>query len=172
MSATPPVGFARLVAGAVAGAVLGGALGYLDLLFLARLIDFGRPKNFIGPTGEFVGHLLVGLNLCCGVPAGVATMILLPRRGSWLARAFPAAVAGGYLGALLGFIDVALLGQHLNLLDSDLVALWRENRSLLVILNAAVAALASTLAAALGPWRKSRKSQGLSSCVEATSSPE
>jgi hypothetical protein len=146
MSGAPRVGCARLVAGALAGVVLGGALGYGDLLFLGRRIDFERPKNFSGPTGVFVGHLLVGVNACCGLPAGAAAVVLLPRRGRLWARVLPGAVVGGYLGALLGFIDVAFLGPYFNLLDSDLVAVWREDRSLLVILNAAGAAAAGVLA--------------------------
>ena len=66
MNAAGPVAFGRLAAAALAGALLGGALGYVDLLFLARFIDFERAKNFEGLPGEIVGGLIVGLNACCG----------------------------------------------------------------------------------------------------------
>jgi hypothetical protein len=158
MSATWPLNWVKLSIGALAGAVIGGALGYSDLLFLAHLIDFERPRNFCGPPGDFVGYYLVGLNACCGVPAGVAAAIFLPCRGSLLARAVPGAVVGGYLGALLGTLDVVFLPQFLNLLNSDVMAAWRENRSVLVILNAAGATVASTLA---GIWGSGRNRAGL-----------
>jgi hypothetical protein len=60
----------------------------------------------------------------------------------------PAAVAGGIIGTLAGFTDIALLSLRLNLLDSDNAAAWRENRSWVVLLNAGCFAVLGALAAA------------------------
>jgi hypothetical protein len=102
-------------------------------------------------TGDFVGSHLVELNIWCGVPVGVA-IFLLSRGGPLLARALRAAVVGGYLGALVGSIDVAFLSDCFQPLNSDLVGAWRDNRSLLVIMNAAGTAMAGALASFRGLW--------------------
>ncbi len=133
-----------LAAGALAGAGLGAALACMDLLFLTRLFDFDHPSTFLTTTGEFVGQLLTGVNVCCCIAGGVAAA-MSAKHGPILTRLLRSAVVGGYLGALVGCVDVALFAYYLNLLNSDLVAQWRENRSMLVILNAAAAALASVL---------------------------
>jgi hypothetical protein len=63
-------------------------------------------------------------------------------------------VTGGFLGALAGFIDVFLLGDCLNLRDSDNVAAWRENRSWVVIVNAAAVALVGAVLAGASRARR------------------
>jgi hypothetical protein len=144
MSTRFAIGSGRLAAGALTGLVCGSALGVMNWWFLSCRIDFSRPKNFSDLPGEYVGCLLIGLNLCCGLVAGVA-VVAFPNRDSLLERVLPSGVIGGYLGALIGLLDVAVLARFLNLLDSDLVGVWRENRSLLVILNAAATAGLSVL---------------------------
>ena len=125
----------------MAGAAYGTALGWADLIYLRRIVDFQQPRNFSDLPGEFVGYLLIGMNSGCGIVTGLIAVFVIPRSGSPLARVVPGSVLGGYLGALIGVLDLLVFASYLNLLDSDLVAAWRENRALLLILNAAATAV-------------------------------
>jgi hypothetical protein len=135
--------------GALAGLLLGGALGYGDLVFLAQFINFHVHSGGGGIADLAESYIALGVNAVCGFGAGVlaALFLLRPRssaarNGGWSIRnAVPGAVVGGALGALIGFVDVFLLSQYLYLSDSDNAAAWRENRSLLVILNASCGAV-------------------------------
>jgi hypothetical protein len=130
-----------LVVGALAGAAYGTALGWADLIYLGRIVDFQQPRNFRDLPSEFVGYLLIGMNSGCGLVTGLIAAFLMPRSGSLLARVLPGSVLGGYLGAMIGVLDLLIFALYLNLLDSDLLAAWRENRALLLILNAAATAV-------------------------------
>jgi len=136
--------------GAVFGGIVGALLAMMDLQFLGRLFDLDNARTFPTSTTGLISWQLIGLNVCCCVPIGVLMAALVPSHGAILARVVRGAVLGGYLGAAIGLIDVVMLASYLNLLNSELVAVWREHRSVLVILNSAGFAVAGALAYAAG----------------------
>jgi hypothetical protein len=71
-----------------------------------------------------------------------------------VAEALPGAVVGGVTGTLAGFMDIWLVPPYVNLLDSDNLAGWRENRPVVVILNAGCCALLGALIALIGHGRR------------------
>jgi hypothetical protein len=147
--------------GALAGVILGGAMGYGDLVFLAQSINFHVHADGTGLADLAESYIAVGVNASYGFCAGVLAALFLVRprppggrRGSWSIRnAVPGAVVGGALGALVGFLDIFLLSQYIHLSDSDNAAAWRENRSLLVILNASCGALLGAFITLIGGRR-------------------
>jgi hypothetical protein len=150
--------------GALAGVILGGAIGYGDLVFLAQFINFHVHTGGGGITDLAESYIALGVNAACGFGAGVlaALFIFRPRtsvgrRVGWSIRnAVPGAVVGGALGALIGFLDIFLLSQYLQLSDSDNAAAWRENRSLLVILNASCGAMLGAFVTLIANRRSGR----------------
>src|SRR5947209_8739678 len=89
----------RWMAGGVAGALLGTALSGIGLQFVSKLVDLGDPRTFPKLTVGFVSLLLVGINVCICIPAGIAALAN-SQKGFVAARVLRSAVLGGYLGAL------------------------------------------------------------------------
>jgi hypothetical protein len=127
-----------IISSIVCGAALGSLLGYLDVLFLAaRQISFSQPAAFQTAAQLLLRYVPIAVNGACGGLLGAILGILVVQApGVKRANAITGALLGGILGALIGYADLALLSQYLNLASSDNASAWRENRSFLVMINA------------------------------------
>jgi NhaP-type Na+/H+ or K+/H+ antiporter len=128
---------------AVMAAIAGALIGYLDVVLLGRVIDFEPPKGYQTLGQMFVWYIPIAVNalaLFLFVCFSVLVLVAGPRKRSTsdsrLVRLVRSAVLGGAAGALLGVLDIYLLAQFLTLANSDNAAVWRENRSWVVIFDA------------------------------------
>ncbi len=128
----------------ITGTALGAGLGWLDVLFLTGRVSFAQSVAYQSAVRLLVRYLPITINALAGSLFGALAGIVLLRSTSAhgaghrvFAGAFQGFILGGITGALLGYADLAVLSQYLNLASSDNASAWRENRSFLVMINAA-----------------------------------
>jgi cytosine/uracil/thiamine/allantoin permease len=153
--------FARAALAVVIGAALGAGLGYLDMVFLAGRVSFAQTAAYQSAARLLVRYLPIAVNGMGGALLGGVIGFFLIRWAPWRDRsgrlfwtAIRGFILGGIAGALLGYADIAVLSHHLNLASSDNASAWRENRSVLVMINAGICAAAGFLLGGVVGWRR------------------